>query len=72
MTAEIEKKLDILIKLTTHNLIKEDANQTESILKLSKIGIGNKDLAEILNTTENYVNATKYRNKKKNGKKQKS
>ena len=68
MTQEIEKKLDILIKLTAFNVIKEDATQTESILKLNKIGIRNKDVAEVLNTTENYVKMIISRNKKKDGK----
>ena len=72
MTGEIEKKLDILIKLTASNMIKEDSTQTESILRLNKLGIRNKDIAEILNSTENYVNLIISKSKKKDGKKQKN
>ncbi len=48
----IAEKLDILIKLTAVNLIKEDKTQTESILKLSGMGIKYKDIAKIINTSE--------------------
>lgn len=70
MTGEIEKKLDILVKLTASSVIKEDSTQTESILRLNRIGIRKKDIAEILNSTENYVNLIISKNKKKDGKKQ--
>lgn len=70
MTGKIEKKLDILIKLVASNMIKEDSTQTESILRLNKLGIRNKDIAEILNSTENYVNLIISKSKKKDDKKQ--
>ena len=50
----MQAKLDVLIKLTATNVIKEDKNQTESILKLNSMGIGYKDIAKILNATDNY------------------
>ena len=65
-------KLDILIKLTAANMIKGDKTQTESILKLSYMGIGYKDIAKILGTSESYVALiiSKDKNKNKNGKKE--
>lgn len=51
----ISRKLDILIKLTAVNVIKGDKTQTESILKLKAMGIGYKDIASILGTSESYV-----------------
>ena len=68
MTEKILERLDILIKLNVANLIKDDKTQTESILKLSRSGIGSKKIAEILGTTENCVTTAIARGKKKNGK----
>ena len=61
----IAEKLDILIKLTAVNLIKEDKTQTESILKLSGMGIKYKDIAKIINTSESYVALIISKNKSK-------
>ena len=72
MTDEIEKKLDVLIKLTASSLIKEDSSQKESILRLSKIGLSNKYIAQIFNKEENYVRAIISVHKTKNAKKQKN
>lgn len=65
MDEKILEKLDILIKLTAANIIKEDKTQTESILKLSGIGIGYKDLAKIIGTSDSYVALILSKNKKK-------
>lgn len=69
---EISEKLDILIKLIALNVTKEDKTQTESILKLKSLGIGNKDIAKIINTSESYVGLILSKNRtkeiKKNGK----
>lgn len=69
MNEEISKKLGILIKLTAANVIKEDKTQTESILKLSSMGIGYKDIAKIMNTSDSYVALIISKNKKKRKKK---
>ena len=65
MTDEIEKKLDILIKLFASMITKEDSSQTESILKLNKIGIGYRDIAKIIGSSESYVSTALSRDKKK-------
>jgi len=64
MNEEIVKKLDILIKLTAASLLKEDKNQTASIIKLKSFGISNKDIAQIINNSENYVSMVLSRSKK--------
>ena len=65
MTEEIEKKLDILIRLNALNIIKEGKTQTESIIKLNNIGIGYRDIAKILGSSESYVALILSKNKKK-------
>ena len=65
MNEELLKKFDILIKLTASNVIKEDKNQTQSILKLSLMGIGYRDIAKILGTSDNYVAMIISKNKTK-------
>ncbi len=65
MNDKLLKKFDILIKLTAANVIKEDKTQTESILKLSAMGIGYKDIAKILGSSDNYVAMIISKNKKK-------
>lgn len=67
----VVEKLDTLIKLTAASVIKGNKNQTESILKLSGVGIGNKDIAKILGTTENYVSMSLSRIKNKGKEKKK-
>ncbi len=69
MKEEIERKLDILIKLVAANIIKEDKTQTESILRLKAMGIDYKDIAKIINTSESYVALILSKNKKKEMKK---
>ena len=69
MDKEIVEKLNILIKLTAANIIREDKTQTESILKLKNMGIGYKDIAKIMNTSDSYVALIISKNKKKGGKK---
>ena len=61
----IAEKLDTLIKLTAASIIKEDKTQTKSILKLSGVGIGYKDIAKIIGATDNYVAMILSRNKNK-------
>lgn len=61
----IAEKLDILIKLTAANVIKEDKTQTESILKLGGMGIKYKDIAKIIGASESYVALILSKNKTK-------
>lgn len=53
----IVEKLDIIIKLLALNQIK-GKDVGEQIVLLSNIGIANKDIAEILDKSQNTVNAT--------------
>lgn len=66
---ELLEKLDLLIKLNAHSNINPNASQTDSIIRLKKIGLKPKQIAEALDTTQNYVNATLSKNKgaKKSG-----
>ncbi len=68
MSEDIGEKLDVLIKLTAANVIRGDKTQTESILKLSSIGIGYTDIAKIINTSKGYVALILSKKKKKNAK----
>lgn len=61
----VAKKLDLLIKLTAVNVVRDDKTQTESILKLNSLGIGYKDIANILGTSESYAALILSKNKKK-------
>ena len=69
MNENLGDKLDILIKLTAAHVIKEDKTQTESILKLNGIGIGYKDIAKIIGTSDSYVAMIISKNKNKDRKK---
>lgn len=60
----IVEKLDIIIKLLAMNQIK-GKDVGEQIVLLSKIGIANKDIANILNKSQNTVNATLSQNRRK-------
>ncbi len=55
--AELLEKLDLLIKLNVHSNINPNASQTDSIIRLRKMGLKPKQIAEALDTTQNYVNA---------------
>jgi len=67
---EVIEKLDIMIKLFSQSSLDPDAPQTEAIQRLSKIGLKPSQIAEVLNTTGNYVNVILSKNRKeasKNG-----
>lgn len=61
----IIEKLDMIIKLLAMNQIK-GKDVGEQIIFLSKLGIANKDVADMLEKSQNTVNATlsQYRKKK--------
>ena len=63
---ELLEKIDILINLNALIVSNPNASQTESILTLNKIGLKPKQIADILNTTQNYVNVTLSTKKRKN------
>ena len=54
---DIIQRLDTIIKLLSVNIVK-DKEGSEQILFLHKLGISNKDIADILGKTQNTVNAT--------------
>jgi len=60
----IAEKLDMIIKLLALNHIK-GKEVGEQILFLSKLGIANKDIAEILDKSQNTVNVTLSQHRKK-------
>jgi len=61
----IIEKLDVIIKLLAMNQIK-GKEIGEQIVLLSKLGIANKDVADILGKSQNTVNATLSQHRKKN------
>ena len=66
---EINKKLDMLIRLSALNLV-FDKKQQDQIILLNNAGFQPKDIAEIIETTANTVRVTlsTMRSKKKKGK----
>ena len=54
---EIKDKLDILVKLTALNIIK-DIDYPEQVMLLSSIGLQPKEIAELLRKTPNSVRVT--------------
>lgn len=61
-------KLDILIRLTAYNIVKGMEFQ-DQVAQLSKIGLKPKEIASVLGKTENNVNVTLSRIRKKRVKK---
>ena len=61
---EISRRLGVLIALQMKTQ-SEDFSTTEGIQMLSRFGMGNSEIAEILNTSSNTVNVTKNRIKNK-------
>ena len=60
----IIEKLDVIIKLLALNQIK-GKEVGEQIIFLSKFGIANKDIAEMLEKSQNTVNVTLSQHRKK-------
>ncbi len=60
----IARRLGVLIALQM-NVQSENFSTTEGIQVLSRFGMGNSEIAEILNTSSNTVNVIKNRLKKK-------
>lgn len=53
---EIIEKLDLMIKLLSRMNLDKDSSQTDAILQLNNIGLKPSQIAQTLNTTQNYVN----------------
>lgn len=64
---ELSKRLDILIKLTAINALK-DKNLTEQVEILSSIDLQPKQIATILGTDPSVISSLKSRVKKRKGK----
>jgi DNA-binding CsgD family transcriptional regulator len=60
---EIKKMNKLLVLMAT-----KDLSQTEKIELLNKVGLGQKEIAELVGTTRNTVNVTLNRLKKTNSK----
>lgn len=52
----IAQKLELLIRLQAHLAVIDLPSQKEKILFLGRVGLGPKDIADILGTTPNTVN----------------
>lgn len=65
----ILEKLDMIIKLLALNQIK-GKDIGEQIIFLSKLGIANKDVADMLEKSQNTVNVTLSQHRRKNDKKE--
>lgn len=52
---DVTKRLDVIIKLLAMTALK-DSSVTDKIYFLNKSGFSPKEIADILNTTSNYVN----------------
>jgi transposase len=61
---EISRRLGVLIALQMENQ-SENFSTTDGVNMLSRFGMGNSEIAEILNTSANAVNVMKNRIKKK-------
>lgn len=56
---EVFERLDLIIKLLAMNLMKDsDGTQKDQVVKLSKIGLQPKEIANILSTSSNTVRVT--------------
>jgi len=54
----LKDKLEIIIKLLSHNLVKDLKYQKDKIIMLSSIGYKPSEIAEMLGTTANTVRVT--------------
>ncbi|MDO8622906.1 MAG: hypothetical protein Q7R52_01565 [archaeon] len=61
---EVIERLDLVVKLLSRMNINQDSTQTESIIQLSKIGLRPNQIADTLNTSQNYVNLILSKNRK--------
>ena len=71
---EVIERLDLIVKLLSRMNLDKDSSQAEAIMQLKSIGLRPSQIAQTLNTTQNYVNMTlsKKRRKTKDGVKKES
>jgi len=67
ISLKLLEKINILVKLTTLNIIK-DKNYKEQVKLLSSVGLKPKEIADLLGTTPNSVRVTLSRVRKGKGK----
>lgn len=65
----LAQKLDTLIRLQAFGLVSRFESQKEKILFLRKVGMQNKEIADLLGTSANTVNVTIVKAKKTEQKK---
>jgi hypothetical protein len=66
---ELLRRLDALLRLSVASNLKE-SSQTDKIIFLDNLGFAPKDIADLLNTTGNYVNVILSNSRRKNKKKE--
>lgn len=52
---KVIERLDLIVKLLAMNILNDEGTQKEKVIKLSKIGMQPKEIANILNTSSNSV-----------------
>lgn len=62
---QLSQKLDTIIKLVAGNLLKDAGNKTRKIDILHSLGISTKEIAQLVDTTEQSVETLKTRLKKR-------
>jgi transposase len=62
---QLSEKLDTLIRLTAGNLLKDAKNKTSKVEILHNLGISTKEIAQLVDTTEQSVETLKTRLKKR-------
>jgi len=62
---QLSEKLDTIIRLVAGNLLKEAGSKTRKVEILHSIGISTKEIAQLVDTTEQSVETLKTRLKKR-------
>jgi transposase len=70
LLAEVSKKIDVLIRLSALNLVKDIKKQKDQIALLSDSGFQPKQIADILRTTSNTVSVALNAIRKERGEKE--
>lgn len=66
---ELKNKLDLITKLLTVNLVKDEVNQKDQIVLLNSFNFTNTQISELLGIKSNAVRATISREKQRKTKK---
>lgn len=62
---QLSQKLDTIIRLVVGNLLKDAGNKTRKVDILHNLGISTKEIAQLVNTTEQSVETLKTRLRKR-------